>query len=131
MLELNEQRDKLAVLTRDVDSARSAYDAALDRKAHVRLESEIDQTDIAVLNPAVPPLKPAYPLLALNLALAAVLGLALGSGAALLAETSSRRVRARADLTELCGVPVLAELRRPTRRERRVQARTPAQVAVT
>jgi polysaccharide biosynthesis transport protein len=131
VLELNEQRDTLAVLTRDVDSARAAYDATLDRKAHVRLESEIDQTDIAVLNSAVPPLKPAYPLLALNLALAAVLGLALGAGAALLAETSNKRVRARGDLAELCGVPVLAELRRATRRERRQQARTPAQVAVT
>ena len=130
VLELNEQRDRLAVLTRDVDSARAAYDAALDRKAHVRLESEIDQTDIAVLNPAVPPLKPAYPLLALNLALAVVLGLALGGGAALLGESSNRRVRARADLAELCGVPVLAELRPTTRRERRQLARTAAQVAV-
>jgi len=96
----------------------------------VRLESEIDQTDIAVLNPAVPPLKPAYPLLALNLALAAVLGLALGAGGALLAETSNRRVRARSDLAELCGVPVLAELRRMTRRERRQHARTASPVAV-
>ncbi len=130
VLELNEQRDILTVLTRDVDSARAAYDAALDRKAHVRLESEIDQTDIAVLNPAVPPLKPAYPLLALNLALSAVLGLALGAAAALIAETSSRRVRARSDLAELCGVPVLAELRRMTRRERRQHARTAAPVAV-
>jgi succinoglycan biosynthesis transport protein ExoP len=129
VLELNEQRDILAVLTRDVDSARAAYDAAMDRKAHLRLESEINQTDIAVLNPAVPPLKPAYPLLALNLVLAAVLGTALGAGAALLAEASNRRVRARSDLAELCGVPVLAELGRATRRERR-QAQTPAPVAV-
>ena len=130
VLELNEQRDILTVLTRDVDSARAAYDAALDRKAHVRLESEIDQTDIAVLNPAVPPLKAAYPLLALNLALASILGAALGIGAALIAETASRRVRARADLAELCGVPVLAELRRMTRRERRQHARTAAPVTV-
>jgi chain length determinant protein EpsF len=130
VLELNEQRDILAVLTRDVDSARAAYDATLDRKAHVRLESEIDQTDIAVLNPAVPPLKAAYPMLALNVVLAAVLGLALGAGAALLAEMSSRRVRVRGDLAELCGVPVLAELRRMTRRERRQHARNAAPVAV-
>jgi hypothetical protein len=38
-------------------------------------------------------------------------------------------VRARSDLAELCGVPVLAELGRATRRERR-QAQTPAPVAV-
>lgn len=129
VLDLNEQRDTLAVLTRDVESARGAYDAVMDRKTHVRLEGEINSTDIAVLNPAVPPLKPAYPLLALNLVLAAVLGSALGVGAALMAEASNRRVRARSDLVDLCGVPVLAELGRATRRERR-QSRALTPVAV-
>lgn len=130
VLDLNEQRDTLAVLTRDVDNARGAYDAVMDRKTHVRLESEINSTDIAVLNPAVPPLKPAYPLLALNLALAGVLGLALGAGVALMSEASNRRVRARSDLVELCGVPVLAELGRATRRERR-RSRALTPVALT
>jgi uncharacterized protein involved in exopolysaccharide biosynthesis len=111
VLELNQQRDTLAVLTRDVDSARAAYDAAMQRKAHVRLESEVNQTDIAVLNPAVPPLLPAFPLLKLNLALACVLGSLLGIGTALLAEIADRRLRMRGDLTDLAGVPLLAVLR--------------------
>lgn len=111
VLELNQQRDTLAVLTRDVDSARAAYDAAMQRKAHVRLESEVNQTDIAVLNPAVPPLLPAFPLLKLNLALACVLGTLLGVGTALLAEIADRRLRMRGDLTDLAGVPLLAVLR--------------------
>jgi uncharacterized protein involved in exopolysaccharide biosynthesis len=111
VLELNQQRDTLAVLTRDVESARAAYDAAMQRKAHVRLESEVNETDIAVLNPAVPPLRPAFPLLTLNLMLACVLGALLGVGTALLVELSDRRVRLRADLLELAGIPVLAVLK--------------------
>ncbi len=112
VLELNQARDTLAVLTRDVESARAAYDAASQRKSQVRLESEINQTDIAVLNPAVPPVRPSFPLLTLNLMLAGVLGTLLGVGIALLAEAADRRVRLREDLAELAGVPVLAVLQR-------------------
>ena len=111
VLELNQQRDTLAVLTRDVESARAAYDVAMQRKAHVRLESEINQTEIAVLNPAVPPLEPSFPLLTLNVVLAAILGLLLGAGTALLVEVADRRIRLRDDLAELAGVPVLAVLK--------------------
>jgi chain length determinant protein EpsF len=111
VLELNRQRDTLAVLTRDVESARAAYDAALQRKAHVRLESEVNQTDIAVLNPAVPPLEPSFPLLTLNVLLASILGTVLGIASALLVEVADRRVRLRSDLVELAGVPVLAVLK--------------------
>lgn len=110
VLELNQQRDTLAVLMRDVGSAQAAYDAAMQRKAIVRLESEVNHTDIAVLNPAVPPLVPAFPLVKLNLALGAVLGLLLGAGLALVVEVSDRRVRLRSDLPDLAGVPVLAVL---------------------
>ena len=74
VLELNQQRDTLAVLLRDVESARAAYDGAMQRKAIVRLESEVTQTDIAVLNPAVAPIDAAFPLVKLNIALAVVLG---------------------------------------------------------
>lgn len=112
VLALTQQRDKLAVLTRDVESARSAYDAAMQRTAHVRLESELDQTDIAVLNPAIAPLRPVFPMLVLNLALACVLGTMLGAGTALLVEMTNRRVRSRADLIEIVKIPVLAELGR-------------------
>jgi uncharacterized protein involved in exopolysaccharide biosynthesis len=122
VLELNQQRDTLAVLTRDVESARAAYDAAMQRKAHVRLESEVNQTDIAVLNPAVPPLRPAFPLVTLNMMLAVVLGTLLGAGTAVLVEMTDRRVRLRSDLAELAGIPVLAVLKREGRRERRQHA---------
>ena len=115
VLELNQQRDKLAILTRDVESARTAYDAVMGRKAHVRLESEINQTDIAVLNPAIPPLRPVFPMLALNLVLAVVLGLLVGAAVALLVELADRRLRLPADLAGELDIAVLAVLQRQPR----------------
>jgi succinoglycan biosynthesis transport protein ExoP len=118
VLELNQQRDTLAVLSRDVEIARAAYDAAMQRRAQVRLESEVNHTEISVLNPAVPPIQPSFPLVTLNIALAVVLGTLLGAGIALLAEVMDRRVRLRTDLADLAGVQLLAVLPRPRRRKR-------------
>jgi capsular polysaccharide biosynthesis protein len=96
----------------------------MGRKAHVRLESEINQTDIAVLNPAIAPLRPVFPMLILNLILAAILGVMLGAGSALLLEISDRRVRLPGDLNDVAGVRVLAVLQQnKIRKPRRATAR--------
>jgi chain length determinant protein EpsF len=127
VLELSQQRDKLAVLTREVESARSAYDAALQRHTHVRLESRMDQTDIAVLNPAIPPLLPSFPKIPLNVVLSVIAGLLFGVGAALLLEMMNRRVRSRDDLAYAAGIPVLAEIPRvSTRKDKREAAKAEA-----
>lgn len=112
VLALSQQRDTLAVLTRDVESARNAYDAAMQRHSHVQLESRLDQSDIAVLNPAIPPLVPSFPKIPLNVALSVIAGLMLGAGLALLLEMMNRRVRVREDLSLAAGIPVLAEIPR-------------------
>jgi len=129
VLELSQERDKLAVLTRDVESARSAYDAALQRHTHVRLESRLDQTDIAVLNAAVPPLVPVFPKIPLNIALSLIIGSMLGIGSALLMEMMNRRVRSRDDLSYAAGIPVLAEIGRVSTRKDKREASKAAAVA--
>ena len=132
VLELSQQRDSLAVLTRDVESARSAYDAAMQRHTHVRLESRLDQTDIAVLNPAIPPLLPVFPKIPLNIVLSIVVGLMFGCGLALLLELMNRRVRVRDDLLYAAGIPVLAEISRiGSRRLHRAAADMPPSKKVT
>jgi len=124
VLELNQQRDKLSVLTRDVQNARTAYDATLQRTAHVRLESQLDETDIAMLNPAVAPLRPVFPNMPVNIVLSIVLGTMLGAGLGLIAELLNRRVRTRDDLVDLARLPVFAEVGRIGKpRERRRSAR--------
>jgi chain length determinant protein EpsF len=130
VLELSQERDKLSVLTRDVESARSAYDSSLQRHTQVRLESRLDQTDIAVLNAAIPPLVPTFPKIPLNIALSVLVGAMLGIGAALLMEMMNRRVRSRDDLAYAAEVPVLAEIARiSTRKDKREAAKAEKQAA--
>jgi polysaccharide biosynthesis transport protein len=119
ILELKRQRDDLDVLRREVDSAQRVYDAALQRATQVRLESQLDQSNIAILNSAVPPLRPARPRLLLNTAVAMVAGVILSAAVVLAVENMDRRVRTTGDLVELAGIPVLAEIPRRSRRRRR------------
>lgn len=98
VLELNRARDELAVLTRDVDSAQRAYDALLTRLSQASLEGQSNQTEVAVLSPALAPVNQSSPRMFLNMALSLVLGLVFGGGVAVLAEMLDRRVRSQADL---------------------------------
>jgi len=113
ILELKQQRDGLDVLNREAENAQRAYDAAMQRTSEVRLASRLDQTNIAVLNPATPPLKPAGPKVLRNMVLALLIGGLLAAGVALSAELLDRRVRSVADLAELevaGGLAVLGEI---------------------
>jgi uncharacterized protein involved in exopolysaccharide biosynthesis len=76
----------------------------------VRLESRLDQSNIAILNTAVPPMKVARPKLLLNLALALVLGPVLGIAVTLARELRDPRVRSVADVRGSAGIEVLVEL---------------------
>ncbi len=108
VLELKKQHDEIAVLKREVENAQRAYDIAMQRGVQSRMESEMNQTNIAVLNPALPPQKPAKPQVLLNLILSIILGGMLGAGSALSAELLDRRVRSAFDISELLAVPVFA-----------------------
>ncbi len=109
VIELQNQRNAQAVLQREVESARQTYDVALQRTSQVRMESQLNQTDIAVLNPALPPRVAATPKLVLNTLLGLICGGLLGIGAALLTEQLDRRLRSATDISERLGMPVLAE----------------------
>ncbi len=111
VLALKRQRDEGSVLTRDVESAQRAYDMALQRATQTRMESKSDQTDIAVLNPATPPVTSSSPKLQLNVALGIALGAFLAMVFALLTELLDRRLRSEADFIDILGAPVLAALK--------------------
>lgn len=108
VLQLNRNRQQLNLLQQEVHSAQAAYDAALARSIQTRLESQIAQTDVAVLNFATPPPFPTSPKPTVNLLLAGILGLLLGSALALCREWLDRRVRSIDDLVNGLGLPVLA-----------------------
>ena len=121
MLSSQHERDRLDVLTRDVESAQRAYDLGSQRAKQMALESRLDQSSVAVLSIAPVPAFPAFPRLFLNSALAAVFGGLAGLGVALLLELKNRLVRSALDLSEM-GLPVLSEVPRLIARTPRVRS---------
>lgn len=110
VLDMETQSTELAALTRDVESAQRIYDSALQRYSQARLESQSTQTDISILNPAIPPIKPSSPKILLNMLLAVFVGSTLSVGVAFLLEMLDRRVRGERDIVELLQIPVLSVL---------------------
>ncbi|ARU27799.1 chain length determinant protein EpsF [Cellvibrio sp. PSBB006] len=108
VLQLNRNRNQLTLLRQEVDNAQAAYDAALARASQTKLESRIALTDVAILNTAAIPSKPTEPKPALNLLIAMVFGLLLGTAVALCWEWIDRRVRSGEELEASLGIPVLA-----------------------
>jgi chain length determinant protein EpsF len=112
IMKMKDTRVDLAVLTRDVDNAQRAYDGALARFPQVKLESRVRQTNLAMLTPAVEPVKPAQPKVGLVIGLAIVLGGLLAAGVVYLLEMIDRRVRSRSDLEAKLALPTLGKLSR-------------------
>lgn len=110
VLQLNQARDQLSLLAKEVESAQSAYDNATKRVNQTHLEGRFNQPDATVLNAAQPPFKASFPNLPINIGLALLAGLLLGLGAGLMAEMRDRRVRTAADLAEAMQLPVLGSI---------------------
>jgi uncharacterized protein involved in exopolysaccharide biosynthesis len=108
ILELKKQRDELGVLAREVENEQKNYEATLQSYYQTRLESQFNQTNIAILNPAVPPGRPSSPNVMLNMASAVFLGLLLSLALAIGLELLNRRVRTAEDVSTLLGIRVLA-----------------------
>jgi succinoglycan biosynthesis transport protein ExoP len=115
ILELKRSTDTRDVLNREVESAQRTYDAATQRASSIRLESQLDQSSIAVLNPATRPFAPASPRVLLNIFVSIVIGSMLGAGVALAVEMRNRRIRHASDIAEATGVVLLAQLPKPPR----------------
>ncbi|MES2126798.1 MAG: chain length determinant protein EpsF [Pseudomonadota bacterium] len=119
VLELNRTRDQLDVLAKDVESAQRAFDATSQRFSQTRIEGQSEQSDVAILNPATPPLEATSPKVVLNVFLSLVLGGMLGIGFGLLAEMLDRRIRSQDDLSDLLKIPVLGTIEwTPPKRQR-------------
>jgi uncharacterized protein involved in exopolysaccharide biosynthesis len=110
ILELKKQRDELAVLAREVENEQKNYEATLQSYYQTRLQSQFNQTNIAILNPAVPPSKPSSPNVMLNMVSAVFLGLLLSLALAIGLELFNRRVRTPEDVSTLLGIRVLASV---------------------
>lgn len=110
VLALNRSRDELHVLGKEVEAAQRAYDMSTSRMSQTTLEGDANQADAALLELALPPLKPSGPGLLLTSSLAALLGALVAVMICLLREMRDRRIRSAQDLFGTLGVPVLGIL---------------------
>jgi polysaccharide biosynthesis transport protein len=110
VLELKKQHDRIVLLKREVENTQKSYDMARQHTEQIRLESQRNQTEIAILNSAVTPIKPSKPNKLFTISIAGILGLLLGAGFAIMRESLDRRIRSEVDFAELLDVPLLAKL---------------------
>ncbi len=107
VLKINKQRDELNVLRRDIESAQRAFEMVSQRASQTNIESQTNQTNILVLNPATVPAEPSKPRMLLNIMVSIFIGTLLGIGLALMLELSRRYVRSAQDLADALDLPVL------------------------
>ena len=112
LLDLTSKSSEMSVLTRDVENAQRAYEAAATRSSQTALESQVQQTNVYLVTSATEPPMPSSPRIKLNTLFAAMLGLLLGMGVALLKEARVPVVRSTFDLAAATGLPLLAVVSR-------------------
>lgn len=110
VLALNKQRDQIDVLRREIESAQRMFDSVGMRASQSSLESQNNQTNISILNPALPPMDASSPRVRLNLLIAAFAGTLLGTAFALAIELANRRIRSEADLNHVPELPLLGSI---------------------
>lgn len=110
ILELTSKHDEVTGLQNDVTTAKRNLDLVAQRLAQSSLESLTQQTNVALLTPAVEPLFRSSPRYSINILVAAFLGGLLGVAAALIREVTDRRFRDDVELSQLLGIPVLGRM---------------------
>lgn len=108
VLDVRQQQDQGATLVRDVDAAKKVYERALDLYDKVVTPSETSFTNITLIAPGTPAIKPSKPITRVNVLLGLIGGGLLAAFMALLWELSHRRIRCDEDLEAELGLPILA-----------------------
>lgn len=108
LLAMRTDRDQLAVLERDVEAAKQAYETAERRFTQSNLESHATQSNVFMIRPALEPLDPSFPKVRLYILASILFGALLGVGTAHVLETLDRRVRCVEDVAGLVRMRVLS-----------------------
>ena len=97
-------------LKREVDTNQNLYDSLLQHLKEAGFSPELKASEIRVVDPATPPQSPASPKVALNLGLAAMLGLLLGVGLAFLTESMDKTFKNPEEMESFLGSALLASV---------------------
>lgn len=116
VLRLKAIRDEGLVLQREAENAQRQYEQIAVRSNQSSIESQTNQTNIALLSEARAPNQASAPRVLLNTALGGILGLVLAVAVALGAEGVDRRLRLPSDIVEALGLPIIGKIPKPARR---------------
>ena len=111
LMSLRADRDQVAFVLRDVETAQRIYDGVSSRVGQFTLESQNNQANTRLLSSAVEPLEPSRPKILVGILGSILGGIVVGMLGALGWELLDRRVRDPEDLMVLAGVPVIGVLR--------------------
>ncbi len=103
---------RLRELERDVDASRSVYNSFLVRSREIKEQTGIDTTNARVITWARPPQDSSWPPRVFLVLAAALAGLGLGTGFALVREYAEPTVLSQRQLERLSNAPVVATLPR-------------------
>jgi exopolysaccharide transport family protein len=104
---VNRKAIEYGVLRREVDSSQQMYKDLLTRTKQTGLESELETTNIRVVEKAEVPRRPVTPQKTRNYQLGAIIGLAMGIGLVLLFEHFDNTLKTPEDVKEHLGLPFL------------------------
>lgn len=105
---LSKKEIQYGILKREADSNQQLYDVLLKKLKETSLIQGLDTNNVRIVEPAVAPKTPVRPQKARNLAMATVLGLALGLAAAFVLEHLDDRIRTPEQAERALEIPVLA-----------------------
>lgn len=105
-----EREMTLAALLREQTVLEQVFLLLRSRLEEVRIAEAMRTSNVAVIDPAVPPTRPVSPRPMLNMALALFLGLFAGVAGALLLEFFDTTVKTPEEIGPLLGLPVLGRI---------------------
>jgi succinoglycan biosynthesis transport protein ExoP len=107
---LNVGSNQLLVLEQEANSKRALYQDLYAKLEQADISNGIEASEVAVIDPARPPIAPSSPKTVRNLATGLVVGALLGIFAAFLLDYSDDRLFTQQEVQDIAGIPVLASL---------------------
>jgi polysaccharide biosynthesis transport protein len=110
--DLNEREAAYGIAKHESDSAQDLYQRLLETARETPILAGIRSTDVNIVNPAIPPGKPASPIVPLYLAAGALLGGMFGVVGAFVRDSMDTSLRNPEDIESITQLPVLGVIPR-------------------
>lgn len=109
-LDLRRRSIQYNIYQRDVDTNRQLYDGLLQRYKEIGVAGGVGANNISIVDPATVPQNPSSPSLPLNMLIALLAGIVLGSGLALLMEQVDEAIADPTEVEKTLGLPLLGAI---------------------